>query len=384
MSAAINLATIAGPRWTCGTTNVTSKASPIIEGPSDCHHPQGPLDLPKENTIVKIFFDYECMQEGGDAHCVNLVCVETSLNDQRSQFPSIQEFMAFQGYDGYLLLEELYKQAVVPSQMVNGAKLLSVSIPGGIKFIDSLNFFPMALASFPQTFGLQEKAKGFFPHFFNVPTLQQYMGAMPDKHYYVPPVPRQQTRHPSYPPLVQRRHANTNIFVAAFTTAHARVKLYRDGLHPLLTRVLYMDTDSVVYLATQGETHLPRGRFLGQFKDELKGDVIDKFVAGGPKHYAYRTHLGQECWKVRGFTLNARGQAILNFESVRNLVRKDIDEPLDHPRTLAVDKPHHIVWNITDKTLHSVLQWKTYSMVQDKRVLDARTGMTYPYGYQPT
>ena len=34
-----------------------------------------------------------------------------------------------------------------------------------------------------------------------------------------------------------------------------------------------MDTDSVVYLATQGETHLPRGRFLGQFKDELKGDI---------------------------------------------------------------------------------------------------------------
>lgn len=92
----------------------------------------------------------------------------------------------FQGYDGYLLLEELYKQAVVPSQIVNGAKLLSVSIPGGIKFIDSLNFFPMFLASFPKTFGLKEEAKGFFPHFFNIPTLQQYVGAMPDQHYYDP------------------------------------------------------------------------------------------------------------------------------------------------------------------------------------------------------
>ncbi|CAH3115968.1 unnamed protein product [Porites lobata] len=86
------------------------------------------------------------------------------------KFPSMQDFMTwvwhlrvtdpgrrpfvliahnFQGYDGYLLLEELYRQAVVPSQIVNGAKLLSVAIPGGIKFIDSLNFFPMALASFP-------------------------------------------------------------------------------------------------------------------------------------------------------------------------------------------------------------------------------------------
>ena len=171
---------------------------------------------------------------------------------------------------------------------------------------------------------------------------------------------------------------NTNIFVAAFTTAHARVKLYHDGLLPLHTRVLYMDTDSVVYLATQGETHLPRGRFLGQFKDELKGDVIDEFVAGGPKNYAYRTRSGQECCKVRGFTLDARGQAVLNFESVRNLVQKDIDEPLDRPRMLSVDNPHHIVRNVTDKTLHSVPQRKTYCMVQDKRVLDASTGMTYP------
>ena len=72
---------------------------------------------------------------------------------------------------------------------------------------------------------------------------------------------------------------NTNIFAAAFTTAHARVKLYRDRLLPLHICVLYMDTDSVVYLATQDETHLPRGRFLGQFKDELKGDVINEFEA---------------------------------------------------------------------------------------------------------
>ena len=61
-----------------------------------------------------------------------------------------------------------------------------------------------------------------------------------------------------------------------------------------------------------------------------------------------------------------------------------MNEPLDRPRTLSVDNPHHIVRNVTDKTLHSVPQRKTYSMVQDKRVLDATTGMTYPYGYRPS
>ena len=106
-------------------------------------------------------------------------------------------------------------------------------------------------------------------------------------------------------------------------------------------------------------------------------------MAVGPKNYVYRTRLGQECCKVRGFTLDTQGQAVLNFESVRNLVQKVIDEPLDRPRMLAVDNAHHIVRNVADKTLHSVPQHKTYSMVQDKQVLDASSGMMYPYGYRP-
>ena len=174
---------------------------------------------------------------------------------------------------------------------------------------------------------------------------------------------------------------NTNIFVAAFTKALARAKLYRKGLHPLLTRVLYMGTDSVIYLAVEGETHLPRGRFLGHFKDEVKGDTIDNFVAGGHKSYAYCTRVGKECCKVRGFTLDTKRQAVLNFDSVKDLVQRDIHDALDQPRTLSFYDPHRNVQNVTDKTLHSVLQRTTFSMVQDKRVLDQTTGITYPYGY---
>ena len=189
----------------CFIQPIPNRRGPKRKHPSSTAQPEPEEE--EEQAVVKIFFDCECMQEGGEAHRVNLVCAETSLDDQRYQFPSMHEFMVwvwnlkvtdrrrrpfvliahnFQRYDGYLLLEELYQQAVVPSQIVNGAKVLSVAIPGDIKFIDSLNFFPMALASFPKTFGLQEEAKGFFPHFFNLPTLQQYVGAMPDPKYYDP------------------------------------------------------------------------------------------------------------------------------------------------------------------------------------------------------
>lgn len=42
------------------------------------------------------------------------------------------------------------------------------------------------------------------------------------------------------------RSVKTNVFIAAFTTSHARLKLY-GALDTLKERVLYYDTDSVIY-----------------------------------------------------------------------------------------------------------------------------------------
>lgn len=68
----------------------------------------------------------------------------------------------FKGYEGYFILQELYKQHVTnSSQVVNEAKILGVEIPN-VKFINSMNFFPMALSDFQKTFGIRELKKGFF------------------------------------------------------------------------------------------------------------------------------------------------------------------------------------------------------------------------------
>ena len=45
---------------------------------------------------------------------------------------------------------------------------------------------------------------------------------------------------------------NTSVVIAAFTTAHARLQLY-DELDMLQERVLYYDTDSVIYLTQPGQ-----------------------------------------------------------------------------------------------------------------------------------
>ncbi|XP_071509045.1 uncharacterized protein [Diadema antillarum] len=55
-----------------------------------------------------------------------------------------------------------------------------------IRFIDSLNFLPMPLASLPPTFGVEELKKGFFPHFFNTEANARYRGPFPDTKYYNP------------------------------------------------------------------------------------------------------------------------------------------------------------------------------------------------------
>ena len=104
----------------------------------------------------------------------------------------------------------------------------------------------------------------------------------------------------------------TNIFVTAFTTSHARLKL-NESLDTLQEQVLYYDTDSVVCKWRPHQPSIATGEFLGDMTDELDGDVITEFVSGGAKNYGYTTQQGKVVCKVRGFTVTVRGAAVLNF-----------------------------------------------------------------------
>ncbi|KAK9696077.1 hypothetical protein QE152_g32146 [Popillia japonica] len=73
------------------------------------------------------------------------------------------------------------------------------------------------------------------------------------------------------------------------TESWTRLKLY-SHLEKLDDRVLYYDTDSVIYSSRPGEWDVPIGSFLGEMTDELKcygeGSYITTFASGGPKLYA--------------------------------------------------------------------------------------------------
>jgi hypothetical protein len=86
----------------------------------------------------------------------------------------------------------------------------------------------------------------------------------------------------------------TNVIVASFVTAYARLRLF-DELDKLGERVLYFDTDSIFYIHREAEYNPSLGDYLGQFTNEIDaedGNYITEFVSTGPKSYAYRTDKG--------------------------------------------------------------------------------------------
>ena len=62
---------------------------------------------------------------------------------------------------------------------------------------------------------------------------------------------------------------NTNIYIGCFTTRHARLMLY-DKLDYLQKKVLYFDTDSIIY-ADDGMKHIETGDMLGDMTEKLSG-----------------------------------------------------------------------------------------------------------------
>ena len=67
--------------------------------------------------------------------------------------------------------------------LLTGSKVLVIKF-GEITIKDSINFIPMASTKIRKTFDLKELKKGYFPHLFNTPENQDYVGNVPNKKFY--------------------------------------------------------------------------------------------------------------------------------------------------------------------------------------------------------
>ena len=178
----------------------------IMRDPDDLNHKCYMQQLePKEESSYSqlLFFYFECTQERA-IHEVNLCVVYDEVGEVgvfRGK-NAVKEFcqwlltpqhhncivMAhnFQGYDSYPIMKYLNENTIGYDVIHNGTKCVTLttkkkqnSFKIEIKFIDSLNFIPMALAKFPKTFAQPELCKGYFPHFFNKDENQDYVGPIP-------------------------------------------------------------------------------------------------------------------------------------------------------------------------------------------------------------
>ncbi|MGL5746775.1 MAG: DNA polymerase [Weissella cibaria] len=116
------------------------------------------------------------------------------------------------------------------------------------------------------------------------------------------------------------RTRDVNVFIGAFTTAYARLELY-NLLEKLDRRVIYTDTDSVVFVSKKGDWMPETGSYLGQLTNELDpDDLILEFCSSGPKSYGFRTAKGKVCLKAKGITLTAENAQVVTLQSLIALV----------------------------------------------------------------
>ena len=172
-------------------------------------------------------------------------------------------------------------------------------------------------------------------------------------------------------------NAKTNVVIAAFTTAYARLKLY-GVLHILQERVLYYDTDSVIFVSKPNDPEPPIGPYLGELTDELGGDYITAFVSGGPKNYNYRTNNNKVETKVRGITLDCTAKQKVNFNVIRALVY--LHTQCHVTGRVTVDIPFKITRDAKSKNIETKRMKKDYRIVYDKRVI-VDEYKTLPNGY---
>jgi hypothetical protein len=203
---------------------------------------------------------------------------------------------------------------------------------------------------------------------------------------------------------IDRLNMRTNVALASFVTAWGALILW-EQMNLLGKRVLYHDTDSIIYERDPEKYNIPVGKYLGEWEDETGGKPIVQFVSTGPKTYAYAVlenpepvtdeklteclQSGEEFWvctgglemrrlkykcKSKGFSQNYHNESLVNFKQLHRLLIGDIETI----KTCSLK----FNWNRMKGEMTSGMEEKLLSLTYDKGVIDRSDFMVYPYGYE--
>ena len=169
----------------------------------------------------------------------------------------------------------------------------------------------------------------------------------------------------------------TNVPIAAFVTSYARVKLFRT-LVKLDRRVLYFDTDSVIFVSDEQFRRSPNfpvlGDYLGEWTDECSdGRLIIVFISCGAKNYALYFDDGNSECVIKGIQQTNIFSERVNFETMKEILLQDQKKTILVPQSrIKINKKS---WHLVNTDVD-----KEYNMVYDKRILN-QDFSSRPYGY---
>jgi len=176
---------------------------------------------------------------------------------------------------------------------------------------------------------------------------------------------------------------SVNVYIALFTTAHARLKLY-ELLDILQERVLYLDTDSCVYHDDGSEACREIEKMLGKNLGDLTDEIISKhnakhittFVSAGPKDYSMKLDTGKMINCCKGFRLNAEVEKKLTLDNkIKIITEKDAGYETICYTPLKINNRGNI---------RTVSQDRTYDFSFDKRIIHKVNDnliKSLPHGY---
>lgn len=160
----------------------------------------------------------------------------------------------------------------------------------------------------------------------------------------------------------------TSMCIAAFTTTHARLKLYNlmDDIIKKDGKIYYCDTDSVIF---EGADEVDTGELLGELTSELNEDeYITSFASTGAKAYGYITNKGNCPIKMKGIS-----KTEFSYNDLFKLAQNEIKK-IGNQKTMIFKKDihHNIYTSKGEKEIKNTL---------DKRLFKS-DGTSLPFGYE--
>ena len=174
-----------------------------------------------------------------------------------------------------------------------------------------------------------------------------------------------------------------NVWIASAVTAHARCILHNQMIKVGPERVIYCDTDSVVFLKARDDPVQYTGRGLGKWTNETdEGDEILEFMGLAPKcYYKSEKNNASGCMKAKGVRLTISNRARATPELIRKMLAQefsgagDIENPIE-----GIQMDHMVIYsNSTNSKYNYAEVFTRYSKKIFKVVLSKRQKVMFPY-----